>query len=128
MRGLVTIIVNYAIVWHYKIEIDFKNPHNFKVLFVRNLIMALQGVVYAIIQFYLTQPIIQTLNSTGTLFIFLLDYKINGVTITRKQFYGVVLGILGVLLTVNGEIIIRFIKPDYTTTSEFKNYSTDNPM
>ncbi len=81
--------------------------------------MALQGVVYAIIQFYLTQPIIQTLNSTGTLFIFLLDYKINGVTITRKQFYGVVLGISGVLLTVNGEIIIRFFNPEYTTTSEF---------
>lgn len=117
MRGLVTIFVNYLIARHYHIEIDYSDPKNFRILFLRNIIMIAQGLVYTFIQFYLTQPIIQTLSCTGPLFIFLLDYQINGVTITQKQLYGVILGIAGVLLTVNGELIIRMIDPSYTTTT-----------
>jgi hypothetical protein len=64
--------------------------------------MVAQGFVYTFIQFYLTQPIIQTLSCSGPLFIFLLDYKINGITITQKQLYGIILATVGVLLTVNG--------------------------
>lgn len=79
--------------------------------------MTLQGLVYIAVQFYLTQPIIQTLNSSGTLFIFLLDYLINGITVTKKQFYGIIVGVFGVLLTVNGEFIMRSIYPNYTTTT-----------
>ncbi len=109
MRGMVTTLINFLIARHYNIAIDFNDPKNFRILFIRNFIMVIQGIVYAVIQFYLTQPIIQTLSCTGPLFIFLLDYQINGTTITRKQFYGVTLGIVGVLLTVNGEFIIRMI-------------------
>lgn len=90
--------------------------------------MTLQGLVYIVVQFYLPQPIIMTLNSAGTLFIFFLDYVINGVRITRRQFYGVVCGVVGVLLTVNGEFIMRVFDPEYETTTEFKHYASDTPM
>ena len=84
---------------------------------IRNLIMAVQGVIFIIVQFYLTQPVVQTLGCSGTLFVFILDYFINGITITKKQIYGGILSIVGVLLTVNGEIILKFLYPDYTTTT-----------
>jgi len=87
--------------------------------------MAVQGIIYTLVMFYLTQPVVQTIASTGPIFIFLLDYLINGVSITKKQFYGVILGISGVLLTINGDLIILMFDPTYETTSEF-NYSTND--
>lgn len=90
--------------------------------------MAIQGLVFIWVQFYLPQPIVHTLACSGTLFIFFLDYFLNGITITKKQFYGVIFGVLGVLFTVNGEIIMNVFYPNYTTTTEFKNYVSDNPV
>jgi drug/metabolite transporter (DMT)-like permease len=58
--------------------------------------------VFTFVQFYLEQPILQTINSCGPIFIFVLDYFMNGVKINYKQFIGVLLAIFGVLLTVNG--------------------------
>lgn len=119
LRGLVTTVINYMIVRHYKIEIDFSESKNFRILFIRNVIMAIQGLVFIWVQFYLPQPIVHTLASSGTMFIFFLDYFINGITITKKQLYGVMVGVVGVLFTVNGEFIMKFFYPDYTTTTEF---------
>lgn len=107
------IIINISIARYFSIDITYQSPHNLRVLFVRNLIMTIQGITYTIVQFYLTQPIIQTLSSTGPLFIFIMDYKINGVEITRKQFFGVVLGTIGVLLTVNGQLLVGILIGDY---------------
>ena len=84
---------------------------------LRNLLTCFQAFCFTIIQFYLSQPIVQTLNSTGPLFVFLLDYFINGVIISKKQFMGVFLGIIGVLLTVNGEIILKFLDEGYVNKS-----------
>jgi len=83
-------------------DIDYRDPDNFRILFIRNLCVTIQSIAYTLCQFYLPQPILQTLNTTGPLFIFIVDYKINNVTITKKQFMGVMIGVLGVLLTVNG--------------------------
>lgn len=73
---------------------------------VRNFFTCLQAFGYTIVQFYLPQPIVQTLNSTGPLFVFLLDYQINGITVTKRQFIGILLGVSGVILTVNGQLIM----------------------
>ncbi len=83
-------------------DITFKDPYNFKILLIRNILATIQNIMYTLSQFYLAQPIVQTLNTSAIMFIFILDYFINSVTVTRKQLYGVVLGIIGVLLTVNG--------------------------
>lgn len=98
-------------------DIEYKDPANFRILFMRNFCVTVQSIIFTVAQFYLTQPIIHTINTTGALFIFILDYKINHVTITRKQFYGVMLGVLGVLLTINGELIIKAVDPSYQSES-----------
>lgn len=101
-RSIAVIIVNFTIARHFHIEIDYKQPKNFRILFVRNFCVTVQSIIYTAAQFYLSQPIIQTMNTTGALFVFILDYKINHVTISKKQFYGVMFGVVGVLLTING--------------------------
>ncbi len=57
----------------------FSNSYNLKILNIRNSIIVVQIILFTFLQFYLTQPIVHTINSTGPLFIFLLDYKINQV-------------------------------------------------
>lgn len=94
-------------------DIEYKDPSNFRILFVRNLFVTVQSIIYTVAQYYLPQPILQTIHTTGALFVFILDYKINHVTITKKQFYGVMLGVAGVLLTINGELIVRAFDPTY---------------
>jgi drug/metabolite transporter (DMT)-like permease len=87
----------------------YKNPYNFKILLLRSQLLTLYFVVFALTQFYLPQPIIQTINSCGPIFIFVLDYLINGVKITKSQSIGVLLAIIGVLITINGDYILELI-------------------
>lgn len=109
-------------------DIEYKDPANFRILFMRNFCVTVQSIIYTVAQYYLPQPILQTIHTTGALFVFILDYKINHVTITKKQFYGVMLGVAGVLLTINGELIIRAIDPSYESKSDFKNYLSTDPF
>lgn len=105
--------LNIAIarIWH--IDILYKDPNNFKILFIRNFNITIQSIIFTIAQYYLTQPIISTINNTGPLIVFILDYFINNVTITKKQFYGVICGIIGVVLTINGEFFIKLFNPNF---------------
>lgn len=109
-------------------DLSYKDPVNFRILFVRNFYSTVQAIVYTVAQFYLSQPVVQTMHTTGSLFVFILDYKINHVTITKKQFYGVIFGVCGVLLTVNGELIIRAFDSTYEAKSDFKNYLSNDPI
>jgi len=84
----------------------FKNPKTFIILFLRSEFVILHFLLYALSQYYITQPVLQTINSCGPIFIFVLDYLINGITITRKQAIGVCLAIIGVLLAINGGHIL----------------------
>ena len=84
---------------------------------IRNILSAIQSIVFTIAQFYLSQPIIQIINCTGPLKVFILDYFINKTTITMSQFYGVLIGVAGALLTINGEVILKHFDPSYESKS-----------
>lgn len=94
--------MNFIIARYFDINVLYKDPKNFRLLFVRTFCVTFQNIMFTMSQFYLPQSIIQTVNTTGFLFVFIVDYFINRVTINRRQFYGVMFGIIGVLLTVNG--------------------------
>ncbi len=96
------IALSYIVGRYLNIDLTYRDPYNFKILMARNFFTCVQAFGYTIVQFYLPQPIVQTLNSTGPLFVFLLDYKLNGIKITQKQIVGILFGMIGVLLTVNG--------------------------
>lgn len=102
-------VLNYVIARVFNIEIDYKNPHNLYNINKRNIIVSLQGLLYTLSNFYVPQPIVATINSTGPLFVFILDYYINGTKINKSQFYGILIGLLGVIFIVNGGLILSFI-------------------
>ena len=128
IRSIATVSINFMISRYFHMDIEYKDPSNFRILFVRNLFVTVQSIIYTVAQYYLPQPILQTIHTTGALFVFILDYKINHVTITKKQFYGVMLGVAGVLLTINGELIVRAFDPTYESKSDFKNYLSTDPI
>ena len=81
--------------------------------------MVYQGGSIALSHFYIPIPIVHTLSGSGPIFIFIIDYYRNGVKINEKQLVGIVLGLLGVILTVNGGIVMHFIDPTFSLNSEF---------
>ena len=77
----------------------------------RNLAMVFEGAVIAGSQFYLSLSAIHTISASGYLSIFLFDYYYFGVTINFKQIVGIIIGVVGLLATVNGDIIISYFNP-----------------
>ena len=52
-------------------------------------------------QFVLPMPIVHTINASGVVFTFITDYIMNGVKINMKQVIGIIIAIIGLLITVN---------------------------
>ncbi len=42
-----------------------------------------------------------------------MDYFMNGVKINNKQLMGIIIAVLGVAITVNGESVMEFMDDDY---------------
>jgi len=107
-RGIAVVLLNFIILRVRNINMDFGHSGNLYNLNVRNIIVTVQGLVYTLSNFYLPLPIVSTINSTGPIFVFILDYYINGTTIVKSQFYGILIGMLGVFFTVNGGIMLSY--------------------
>ena len=58
-------------------------------------------------------PIVYTVSGSGPLFALIVDYYLNGVKINSKQLWGIVVGLVGLILTINGRILITYIDPKY---------------
>ena len=67
-----------------------------------------------------------TLACVGPIGVFVIDYFKFGRTINRKQFTGIMVGVVGIVFAVNGQLITSYIDPSYEFHSEFANYKTDS--
>ena len=90
--------------------------------------MLFYGFMMAFSQLVLPLPIVHTLGASGNLFVFIWDYLINGVTVNREQLKGIVVGVIGVLLAINGRILLQIVDPDYEMETDFENYKTKDPL
>ena len=86
--------------------------------------MAVLFHMYAIFlcHYYLSISMIHTINTLGTIFVFLWDYYLYGITINLKQFIGIICGVAGMILTVNSTKIYLIYDPDFEIGSSFENY------
>ena len=82
----------------------FNRPHE-KTLIFRNIVIALHGFVVTLMQFYLPLGIFHTLIISGQVFIFLANYFLKGVKITKNQVIGVAVSFIGLGLIINGRFI-----------------------
>lgn len=88
--------------------------------------MTLHSFTTGLSQFILPLPITHTIGSSGTIFIFIIDYFMNGTKINIKQGIGIGIGLFGVFLTSNGQLITKILDPSYESKSKFQNYITND--
>jgi drug/metabolite transporter (DMT)-like permease len=109
-------------------DLTFPDPHNFKYQIIRNTIMAIQGLAYAGVQFYLPLPIAITLTCASPIFTSFFDRVLNKVYLNRTQTLWLVVAFLGVVLTANGKYFTYLISGNQTEGStSFQNYLTTDP-
>jgi hypothetical protein len=63
--------------------------------------MTIYSGVISLAQFILPLPIVHTINSSGVIFVFMIDYFINGIQINKRQAIGITVGLIGVLVMGN---------------------------
>jgi drug/metabolite transporter (DMT)-like permease len=103
------IIVNYIISKSLKIKTDFPNINDFKILVSRNAIMILQTMILAISLKYLQAPTVHTISNSGPILVLVLDHFINKVQISQRQILGIIITIIGLLLTVNFHLLLYLV-------------------
>lgn len=126
IRGFTLIVVNYLMCRNFNVPVDFKNRNMYKYLSLRSTIMIVHGFVFAFSQYMLPLPVVHTINCCGALFVFIIDYFMNGVKTNSKQNIGILIGLIGVLLATNGHLLTKFINPEYVYHTKFQNYITDD--
>ena len=119
VRGYVLLIASYFLCLRKKVDTTIKDKTSFGRLMLRNIIMSMNGWVAGFAQFYLPISIVHTLSAGGPIFIFIIDYYINGVKVNKKQVIGIALGVVGLILTINGSFIMVYFNPDYKIETEF---------
>lgn len=85
----------------------FNRPHE-KTLLFRNVVVCMHGFIVSLMQFYLPLSIVHTLVISGQIFIFLANYLIKGVKITKKQAIGVFVSFIGLGLIINGRYMYEY--------------------
>lgn len=97
----------------------FWDSQDFRLLGVRSTILILHGLVMAGVQFYLPVPIVHTLNCSGALFVFIIQYMLDGVKITKNQTIYAGVAFLGIIISANGRELYKLIDKNYEFTSSF---------
>lgn len=101
VRGAVVCLLNFVCGRYYGETLDYKYAHNFKHMIIRNTIFVAHGICLTVVQFYLPLPIVYTINSSAPIFIFIMDYFINDISINKTQLLSLLLGITGIIFTIN---------------------------
>jgi drug/metabolite transporter (DMT)-like permease len=121
-RGVTITVTHYLIARYLGLDVDFKGARNSKYLIIRSLIMLVNQIAYTSMHYVVPVPVINILNISGSIFAFIVDYLMYGTPIHKEQIMGIVVGFLGVAVTVNGELILSMIDPGYTYHSKFEHY------
>ena len=93
---------------------------------IRSSILALYLLVLTVAQFILPLPVVHTINCSGQILVFVIDYFLNGVKINWQQAIGVFVGLVGVMVAGNGRAIMELMDGEYVQTTDFKHYITDD--
>ena len=127
VRGIMLLILSFSLSKGQSLPNSLSFPHQSLTILARSCMLSFYGWGMAFSQFYLPLPIVHTISGTGPLFVFIIDYYLNDVKINQKQLVGIIFGIAGLILTVNGRLIITYIDPTYEVESEF-SYRTSSPV
>lgn len=118
-RGASICITHILVCNYLGINLDFKSSRDIKYLIIRNSLIAIHQIIYTAMHFVLSFPLLNSISITGPLFVFIIDYYLNGITINRTQVIGIVVSFAGILININGDFLMTFIDPDFKINSSF---------
>ena len=110
-RGVCFLVIGYFICWRRGNIPTFKEAQGHINLIKRNFCFSSFAIIAGIAQFYMPLSVVHTVCGSGPIFVFILDYYLNGVGVSKKQVVGIALGVVGLVLTVNGSFIMVLLDP-----------------
>ena len=101
-RGIALFFMNALVVYwkplnYKKSEYQQVDKKSVNLLIIRHIIQSLHGLLFAEAQFYLSLPVNYTIYFSGPIFVLIMECKLYGQTVTKRQTIGVVLATIGVL-------------------------------
>lgn len=121
-RGTAVCVSHILICMCLGIDLHVKSAADMKNILLRNTLIGFHQLVYAAMHFVLSFPLVNSIIITGPLFVFVIDYYLNGVTINQTQILGIIVSFAGILVSINGELLMTLIEPSFTVTTTFANY------
>jgi drug/metabolite transporter (DMT)-like permease len=112
-RGVAICFSHLLICYSLGIDLNYKSWKDIKYLFIRNTLIGLHQYFYNGLHYVLSFPLLNSILITGPLFVFIIDYYLNGVTINRDQILGIVISFVGILININGELLMKIIDPSF---------------
>ena len=117
IRGLMLMICGYSFCLKDGKSTTFPGKASFATLCVRSIMMILYAAATGASQFYLPLPLVHTICGSGPIFVFIIDYYMNGVRINSKQLMGIIIAVAGLVLAINGGMFMKYLDPDFETHS-----------
>lgn len=114
-RGTAIVFTHVLICMFFGIPLHFKSSRDIKYLLIRNTLVIIHQIVYTGMYFVLSYPLVNSIVITGPLFVFIIDYYVNGVTINNSQAIGIAIGFAGILININGDFLMTLVDPTYQT-------------
>jgi drug/metabolite transporter (DMT)-like permease len=118
-RGIITVVSHSLIMRYFGVSFNIRDRSDLKYLMIRCILLIIHQYTLTVMHFVLSMSVLNSIGTIGPIFVFLIDYQINGVTINKKQLLGIIGGIFGVLLTINGDFIMSLFNSNYQMQSDF---------
>ena len=125
-RGITFCSLGFVIGRKKEKTLDVKNRKTLINLTIRVTLTSIFAAIAGLSQFYLPLPIVYTICGSGPIFGFIVDYYLNGIRVNGRQIVGLSVGIIGLVLTVNGNFLMKWADPSFEVHTEFENYHTTN--
>lgn len=119
LRGIVTTSISYLLIKLYSLREDVDSG-DLSLLNRRNAIMTIQGFAQTFCLLYSESPVMYTIASSGPVLVYILDYFLNSITITRNQLIGIIIACIGIVLTINSHLIYHWLGIVENMHSTFK--------
>jgi drug/metabolite transporter (DMT)-like permease len=107
-RGITMIIVSAILCRVYGSSWSFAPKDLFK-LNIRNVLIGIHAICMTFALRYLTTPIVHTISNSGPIIVFVMDYFINGKTITKRELHGIIVTTVGLFATVNASLLMYWM-------------------
>lgn len=119
LRGFGVLMFSLLLCRFFKKPIDFSLLSDLHILNFRNLMMTVHGFFFAFSFHYLEVPIVYTISNAGPIIVFILDYFMNKISVSRRQLAGIIISCLGIFLAINSHLIYRELGIPEETHSKF---------